>query len=103
MEIKLEQGHYADRNAFRKDFELMIKNAKTYNPPGSFVHMDAINLETFFEKRKSVLESFSLHAHFLLRLGSNDQDTCRQRAGGKSPCRAGPTSPCAPSGNCRSS
>ncbi|KAL1729840.1 hypothetical protein EV714DRAFT_251135 [Schizophyllum commune] len=50
MEIKLEQGHYADRNAFRKDFELMIKNAKTYNPPGSFVHMDAINLETFFEK-----------------------------------------------------
>ncbi|TRM61550.1 hypothetical protein BD626DRAFT_570752 [Schizophyllum amplum] len=55
MDIKLNQGLYQDRNAFRKDFELMINNAKTYNPPGTFAHLEAINLETFFEKQWATL------------------------------------------------
>ncbi len=51
---KLEEGMYKDRFAFEADFRLMIENAKTYNGSGSYVHNEAIVLETFFEKRKSL-------------------------------------------------
>jgi transcription initiation factor TFIID subunit 2 len=51
MSAKLSGGHYKDRFAFQADFRLMITNSKTYNPPGTFVHDEAIALETFFEKR----------------------------------------------------
>lgn len=51
MGAKLEEGMYKDRFAFQADFRLMTANAKLYNIPGSFVHNEAIALETFFEKR----------------------------------------------------
>ena len=51
MGAKLEEGMYQDRFGFQADFRLMISNAKRYNTPGSFVHNEAIALETFFEKR----------------------------------------------------
>jgi transcription initiation factor TFIID subunit 2 len=51
MGAKLEEGMYMDRFAFQADFRLMTANAKLYNIPGSFVHNEAIALETFFEKR----------------------------------------------------
>ncbi|OCH90063.1 hypothetical protein OBBRIDRAFT_793679 [Obba rivulosa] len=50
MGAKLESGQYKERLDFKADFHLMINNAKTYNVPGSFVHNDAIALESFFEK-----------------------------------------------------
>jgi hypothetical protein len=52
MGAKLEEGMYKDRFAFQADFRLMVNNAKTYNLVGSFVHNEAIALETFFEKRQ---------------------------------------------------
>ncbi len=51
MGAKLEDGMYKDRFAFQEDFRLMISNAKRYNMPSSFAHIEAIALETFFEKR----------------------------------------------------
>ncbi|PPQ63820.1 hypothetical protein CVT24_009770, partial [Panaeolus cyanescens] len=52
MGAKLDEGMYKDRFAFQADFRLMISNAKLYNVAGSFVHNEAIALETFFEKRR---------------------------------------------------
>lgn len=54
MAAKLEEGMYKDRSAFEADLRLMVANARQYNIPGSFVHNEAIALETFFEKRKSI-------------------------------------------------
>ncbi|KAF9486524.1 TATA-binding protein associated factor Taf2 [Pholiota conissans] len=55
MGAKLEEGMYKDRFAFQADFRLMINNAKTYNLVGSFVHNEAIALETFFEKQWTII------------------------------------------------
>lgn len=52
ISAKLESGQYKDRFEFRSDLHLMINNAKTYNMAGSFVHEQALALESFFEKRK---------------------------------------------------
>lgn len=52
MGAKLDEGMYKDRFAFQADLRLMVANAKLYNIAGSFVHNEAIALETFFEKRK---------------------------------------------------
>jgi transcription initiation factor TFIID subunit 2 len=52
MGAKLEEGMYKDRFAFQADFLLMVNNSKTYNTVGSFVHNEAITLETTFEKRE---------------------------------------------------
>ncbi|PCH34126.1 hypothetical protein WOLCODRAFT_130217 [Wolfiporia cocos MD-104 SS10] len=51
MSAKLEQGKYKDRFAFEQDFKLIISNAKLYNLPGSFVHNEALVLESFFDKQ----------------------------------------------------
>ncbi|OBZ68561.1 Transcription initiation factor TFIID subunit 2 [Grifola frondosa] len=51
MSAKLEQGQYKDRFAFNTDFHLMISNAKLYNLPNSFVHNEALALESFFDKQ----------------------------------------------------
>lgn len=55
MGAKLEEGMYKDRFAFQADLKLMVENAKHYNLAGSYVHNEAIALETFFEKRRSQL------------------------------------------------
>lgn len=55
MGAKLEEGMYKDRFAFQADFRLMINNAKIYNLAGSFVHNEAIALESFFDKRSYLL------------------------------------------------
>ncbi|KAH9486347.1 Transcription initiation factor TFIID subunit 2 [Psilocybe cubensis] len=55
MGAKLEEGLYKDRFAFQADFKLMVNNAKLYNVAGSFVHNEAIILETIFEKQWAVI------------------------------------------------
>lgn len=55
MGAKLEEGMYKDRFTFQADFRLMINNAKIYNLAGSFVHNEAIALESFFDKRSYLL------------------------------------------------
>ncbi|PFH52313.1 hypothetical protein AMATHDRAFT_140606 [Amanita thiersii Skay4041] len=55
MGAKLEEGMYKDRFTFQADFRLMISNAKLYNAPGTYVHNEAIALETFFEKQWTII------------------------------------------------
>ncbi|TFK17374.1 TATA-binding protein associated factor Taf2 [Coprinopsis marcescibilis] len=55
MGAKLEEGLYKSRFAFQADFRLMVNNSKTYNIAGSFVHNEAIALETFFEKQWTII------------------------------------------------
>ncbi|KAF9055881.1 hypothetical protein BJ165DRAFT_1336062, partial [Panaeolus papilionaceus] len=55
MGAKLDEGMYKDRFAFQADLRLMVANAKLYNIAGSFVHNEAIALETFFEKQWSII------------------------------------------------
>ncbi|KAI0068033.1 hypothetical protein BV25DRAFT_1904522 [Artomyces pyxidatus] len=51
MGAKLEAGMYKDRFAFEADFRLMIRNAKTYNAPNTFVYDEAVVMETFWDKQ----------------------------------------------------
>lgn len=53
MSAKLNSGLYKDRAGFEADFRLMVNNSKTYNPPGTYVHGEAVGLEQFFDKRQS--------------------------------------------------
>ncbi|KXN88910.1 Transcription initiation factor TFIID subunit 2, partial [Leucoagaricus sp. SymC.cos] len=55
MGAKIEAGMYKDRFTFQADFHLMISNAKLYNAAGSYVHNEAIALETFFEKQWAII------------------------------------------------
>lgn len=52
MGIKLSQGMYKDRFAFEADFRLMIRNAKTYNSPDTYVYNEGAALEQFFDTRE---------------------------------------------------
>lgn len=46
---KLDSGQYKDRHELRADFELMIRNAKTYTPePKAWAHKQAVGLEKVF-------------------------------------------------------
>ena len=58
MNAKLESGKYKDRFQFEDDFRLVISNAKLYNAPGSYVHNEALALESFFDKREYQYTSF---------------------------------------------
>ena len=53
INAKVENGNYASREEMRDDFNLMIHNAKTYNPPGFPVHSEAEGLENVFAKSGS--------------------------------------------------
>jgi transcription initiation factor TFIID subunit 2 len=50
MTAKLEAGMYKERFAFEADFRLMIRNAKTYNMPGTFAYSETLALESVFDK-----------------------------------------------------
>lgn len=76
MSAKLNNGVYKDRVVFEADFRLMINNSKTYNPPGTYVHGEAVGLEQFFDKRQLRVHlalAFSI-ANVLVRMGSYHQD-----------------------------
>lgn len=54
IENKLSSGLYSDRTAFKKDFDLMIANAKAYTPdPRAFVHIEADKLGREFDRHWS--------------------------------------------------
>ena len=53
MSAKLEAGMYKERFGFEADFHLMIRNAKTYNMPGTFAYNDTLALESVFDKSNS--------------------------------------------------
>ncbi|EPQ30343.1 uncharacterized protein PFL1_01869 [Pseudozyma flocculosa PF-1] len=48
---KLDSGQYRDRYDFKADFELMIRNARTYTPdPKAWAHQQAVGLEKAFNQ-----------------------------------------------------
>ena len=50
MNAKLEAGMYKERFAFEADLRLMIRNAKTYNMPGTFAYNETLAMESVFDK-----------------------------------------------------
>ncbi|KAM3620779.1 uncharacterized protein V6R79_001807 [Siganus canaliculatus] len=53
---RIQIGAYKSVGAMAKDIELMTKNAKTYNEPGSQVFKDANTIKKVFIQRKTELE-----------------------------------------------
>ncbi|XP_040889762.1 polybromo 1, like isoform X4 [Toxotes jaculatrix] len=53
---RIQIGYYKSVNAMAKDIDLMTKNAKTYNEPGSQVFKDANTIKKVFIQRKTELE-----------------------------------------------
>ncbi|KAM3620772.1 uncharacterized protein V6R79_001794 [Siganus canaliculatus] len=53
---KIQLGHYRGVSAMAKDIDLLVKNAKTYNEPGSQVFKDANTIKKIFAQKKSEVE-----------------------------------------------
>ncbi|XP_036068011.1 polybromo 1, like isoform X2 [Oryzias melastigma] len=53
---RIQIGHYKTVSAMAKDIDLMTKNAKTYNEPGSQIFKDANTIKKVFIQRKTELE-----------------------------------------------
>ncbi|XP_040015552.1 polybromo 1, like isoform X3 [Xiphias gladius] len=53
---RIQIGYYKGVNAMAKDIDLMAKNAKTYNEPGSQVFKDANTIKKVFIQRRMELE-----------------------------------------------
>ncbi|XP_055068904.2 polybromo 1, like isoform X2 [Misgurnus anguillicaudatus] len=53
---KIQAGHYKSIGAMAKDIDLLTKNAKTYNEPGSQVFKDANTIKKVFAQRKAEIE-----------------------------------------------
>ncbi|KAM6928404.1 polybromo 1, like [Xenentodon cancila] len=53
---RIQTGFYKNVSAMAKDIDLMTKNAKTYNEPGSQVFKDANTIKKVFIQRKTELE-----------------------------------------------
>ncbi|XP_014879205.1 protein polybromo-1-like [Poecilia latipinna] len=53
---RIQIGYYKSVHAMAKDIDLMTKNAKTYNEPGSQVFKDANTIKKVFIQRKTELE-----------------------------------------------
>ncbi|XP_071983345.1 protein polybromo-1 isoform X2 [Engystomops pustulosus] len=53
---RIQSGYYKTLNAMAKDIDLLAKNAKTYNEPGSQVFKDANTIKKLFALKKAELE-----------------------------------------------
>uniref|UniRef100_A0AAR2JX71 Protein polybromo-1 n=1 Tax=Pygocentrus nattereri TaxID=42514 RepID=A0AAR2JX71_PYGNA len=53
---RIQIGYYKSVNHMAKDIDLLVKNAKTYNEPGSQVFKDANTIKKIFSQRKMELE-----------------------------------------------
>ncbi|KAF0034954.1 hypothetical protein F2P81_012712 [Scophthalmus maximus] len=53
---KIQLGQYRSVSAMAKDIDVLVKNAKTYNEPGSQVFKDANTIKKIFAQKKSELE-----------------------------------------------
>ncbi|XP_073448547.1 protein polybromo-1 isoform X15 [Aquarana catesbeiana] len=53
---RIQSGYYKSVNAMAKDMDLLAKNAKTYNEPGSQVFKDANNIKKLFAMKKSEID-----------------------------------------------
>ncbi|XP_062853504.1 polybromo 1, like [Trichomycterus rosablanca] len=53
---RIQTGSYKSINAMSKDIDLLTKNAKAYNEPGSQVYKDANTIKKVFSQKKTELE-----------------------------------------------
>uniref|UniRef100_A0A8C5WLC8 Protein polybromo-1 n=1 Tax=Leptobrachium leishanense TaxID=445787 RepID=A0A8C5WLC8_9ANUR len=53
---RIQTGYYKSINAMAKDIDLLAKNAKTYNEPGSQVFKDANTIKKIFALKKSEID-----------------------------------------------
>ncbi|KUI73758.1 Bromodomain-containing factor 1 [Cytospora mali] len=53
MSEKLDNGEYESANAFKADFNLVVKNCFKFNPEGTVAHMAGKDLEKVFERKWS--------------------------------------------------
>uniref|UniRef100_A0A673GW71 Protein polybromo-1 n=1 Tax=Sinocyclocheilus rhinocerous TaxID=307959 RepID=A0A673GW71_9TELE len=53
---RIQMGFYKSVNHMTKDIDLLVRNAKTYNEPGSQVFKDANTIKKIFAQRKLELE-----------------------------------------------
>uniref|UniRef100_A0AAQ4NYX8 Protein polybromo-1 n=1 Tax=Gasterosteus aculeatus aculeatus TaxID=481459 RepID=A0AAQ4NYX8_GASAC len=53
---KIQLRHYRSVSAMAKDIDLLVRNAKTYNEPGSQVFKDANTIKKIFAQKKSEME-----------------------------------------------
>ncbi|KAI1892708.1 hypothetical protein AGOR_G00136330 [Albula goreensis] len=53
---RIQTGHYKSVSAMAKDIDLLTKNAKTYNEPGSQVFKDANTIKKIFIQKKTEIE-----------------------------------------------
>jgi len=67
IDDRLDRNMYADSADFIKDVRLVFSNAKTYNPPGSAVHIMAKKVEDMFERELAKLAAPKPAAHPLSR------------------------------------
>ncbi|KEP50373.1 transcription initiation factor TFIID subunit 2 [Rhizoctonia solani 123E] len=65
MKAKLDNKIYKDRAEFEADFKLMIKNAKTYNAPMTYVFNEAVALDKAFNDRWTKIDASASAAQAL--------------------------------------
>uniref|UniRef100_A0A673MM03 Protein polybromo-1 n=1 Tax=Sinocyclocheilus rhinocerous TaxID=307959 RepID=A0A673MM03_9TELE len=53
---RIQAGHYKSISAMAKDIDLLTKNAKAYNEPGSQVFKDANTIKKVFAQRRTEIE-----------------------------------------------
>ncbi|XP_018617666.1 protein polybromo-1-like isoform X1 [Scleropages formosus] len=53
---RIQMGYYKNISAMAKDIDLLTKNAKTYNEPGSQVFKDANTIKKIFAQKRSEIE-----------------------------------------------
>uniref|UniRef100_A0ABM5FKE5 Protein polybromo-1 isoform X7 n=1 Tax=Pogona vitticeps TaxID=103695 RepID=A0ABM5FKE5_9SAUR len=57
---RIQNGSYKSINAMTKDIDLLVKNAKTYNEPGSQVFKDANAIKKIYNMKKAEIEHSEL-------------------------------------------
>ncbi|XP_036286807.1 protein polybromo-1 isoform X17 [Pipistrellus kuhlii] len=68
---RIQNGSYKSIHAMAKDIDLLAKNAKTYNEPGSQVFKDANSIKKIFYMKKSEIEHEMAKSSLRIRTSSN--------------------------------
>ncbi|XP_075403609.1 protein polybromo-1 isoform X10 [Tenrec ecaudatus] len=69
---RIQNGSYKSMHAMAKDIDLLAKNAKTYNEPGSQVFKDANSIKKIFYMKKAEIEHHEMSKSSLrIRTASN--------------------------------
>ncbi|KAM7063503.1 protein polybromo-1 isoform 18-T26 [Molossus nigricans] len=68
---RIQNGSYKSIHAMAKDIDLLAKNAKTYNEPGSQVFKDANSIKKIFYMKKAEIEHEMAKSSLRIRTSSN--------------------------------